>query len=46
MNITTMTGHIAELATLVAFLCLFAIPVVLEARKKARAPKPKGATKI
>lgn len=50
MNITTMQGHMIEIAVLVGFLCLFAIPVVLEARKKARAianaPRQAGATKI
>lgn len=46
MNITTMTGHFAELAVLAAFLFCLAVPTYVEARKKARAPKPQGATKI
>lgn len=45
-TITTASGHMIEIAVLVGFLCLFAIPVVLEARRKKNAPKPTGATKI
>lgn len=45
MNITTVTGHIAEICVLAAFLFCLAVPTYIEARKKARAPKPTGATK-
>jgi len=46
MNATTATGHILEIVTLLGFLFCFAIPVYLEYRKKAVAPRPKGATKL
>lgn len=45
MNITTVAGHFAELAVLAAFLFCLGVPTYIEARKKARAPKPTGATK-
>lgn len=45
MNITTATGHIYEIATLCAFLFILGVPTFFEARKRANAPKPTGATK-
>ncbi|AFH14921.1 hypothetical protein LU11_gp390 [Pseudomonas phage Lu11] len=41
-----MFNPVIDIAVIVAFAALFAIPVAIEYRKKKAQPKPRGATKF